>query len=106
MAEKKGFRFYYDKDEAYLYNEDLKFYNERESKRNAKARLRMYANLFIRDERKHLITDESCCVKCGSIDKLQLDHIIPTTKGGKNERTNLQILCRSCNIKKGNKSWL
>lgn len=97
------YRFYYDKDENYLYIENLKFFNERESVKYAKSRLRMYANLFIRDERKFLINEKSSCKMCGSAHKLQLDHIMPITKGGKNLRSNLQILCSSCNNKKRNK---
>lgn len=41
------------------------------------------------------------CVKCGSYDKLTADHIIPLSKGGKSEYSNLQIMCLSCNMKKG-----
>lgn len=98
-----GYRFYYDKDEEYLFNEDLDLFNERESRRYAKNRLRMYANLYLRDQRNILITKDSYCDKCRSIANLQIDHILPITKGGKNESNNLQILCKSCNSKKYNK---
>ena len=44
------------------------------------------------------------CMKCGSLKNLQLDHIVPRSLGGPNEFDNLQILCRSCNCKKGNRN--
>lgn len=44
------------------------------------------------------------CGKCGSTKMLELDHVIPISKGGKHCISNAQILCRSCNTKKGNRS--
>lgn len=46
--------------------------------------------------------DDYCCVKCGSEIDLEIDHIIPISKGGKSEPSNLQTLCRSCNKQKSN----
>lgn len=43
------------------------------------------------------------CLKCGSKDDIQLDHIVPINEGGKNELSNLQPLCKSCNVSKGTK---
>ena len=46
--------------------------------------------------------------KCAYCDKkdtpLEIDHIVPKSKGGSNSVTNLVIACRSCNEKKSNKS--
>ncbi|AOY84230.1 MAG: HNH endonuclease [Moorea sp. SIO1G6] len=45
------------------------------------------------------------CVYCGAENvPLEVDHIIPKSKGGSNRVSNLTLACRSCNQKKGNKS--
>lgn len=42
------------------------------------------------------------CCKCGGYyDDLEIDHIIPISKGGKSTMDNLQTLCRRCNKEKG-----
>ena len=46
--------------------------------------------------------DHNRCVKCGSRYNLEIDHIIPISKGGKTEFSNLQTLCKNCNQKKAN----
>lgn len=51
--------------------------------------------------------DNYKCQICGATAKegakLQVDHIIPVSKGGKTELNNLQTLCSRCNIGKSNK---
>lgn len=48
-----------------------------------------------------------CCAICGRKSKkkvtFQVDHIIPMNQGGKSVEDNLQILCRTCNSKKGDR---
>ncbi|OYY20903.1 MAG: hypothetical protein B7Y69_09300 [Sphingobacteriia bacterium 35-40-8] len=41
--------------------------------------------------------DEGRCVRCGSDDHPQLDHILPQSCGGPHVVENLRVLCRSCN---------
>lgn len=46
--------------------------------------------------------DKGRCVYCGSTENLQLDHIIPFSKGGATTLENLQLLCQKCNLEKSN----
>jgi hypothetical protein len=43
------------------------------------------------------------CAYCGSTDRLELDHIVPYSKGGAHEEHNFQCLCKKCNRRKYNK---
>lgn len=45
--------------------------------------------------------DHHTCQYCGSFKNLTVDHVIPTSKGGKDVWTNLVAACRSCNERKG-----
>lgn len=47
--------------------------------------------------------DSYKCCYCGSSERLEIDHVIPVSKGGSHEEDNLKTACRSCNRKKGNK---
>lgn len=47
--------------------------------------------------------DKNRCASCGSNQKLELDHIIPVSKGGSNTINNIELLCQNCNRKKSNK---
>ncbi|NBS86595.1 MAG: HNH endonuclease [Verrucomicrobia bacterium] len=46
------------------------------------------------------------CELCGALKQdttLHIDHIVPRSRGGSNDESNLQILCFKCNLGKSNK---
>lgn len=45
--------------------------------------------------------DQGRCVRCGSRENLEYDHIIPVSKGGNNTVRNVELLCENCNRAKG-----
>ena len=66
-------------------------------------------------KRKKFTTDEivsasekskNKCEHCSATEDLTIDHIIPISKGGKHEKENYRILCRSCNSRRGNRNYI
>ena len=96
----------YNKEQFYnKMQEYLKLRNERKlyeiSARVERARMSESMRYDV------LKRDNFRCQICGASSKdganLQVDHIIPVSKGGKTEMKNLQSLCSRCNIGKSNK---
>jgi 5-methylcytosine-specific restriction endonuclease McrA len=55
------------------------------------------------DAQKILIAQKHKCANCfADLRKVKrhLDHVIPLSKGGTNDRTNIQWLCKQCNLEK------
>jgi hypothetical protein len=46
--------------------------------------------------------DQGRCVRCGSRENLEYDHIVPISKGGSNTARNIELLCQNCNRTKSN----
>jgi 5-methylcytosine-specific restriction endonuclease McrA len=73
-------------------------------KRNANQRKRRdigHGKGFIGRVRRELIERYGeVCLRCGSTDHVQVDHVIPVALGGPNVIENMQLLCRSCNVAK------
>ena len=47
------------------------------------------------------------CMSCGGrqrLDLMDIDYKVPFSRGGSNDRDNLQLLCRTCNTPKGSKT--
>lgn len=55
------------------------------------------------DWRRVMQRDGWKCLRCGSSKHLTKDHVVPIARGGANDASNLQTLCRSCNSWKGAK---
>jgi hypothetical protein len=49
------------------------------------------------------VRDGGRCRKCHSARNLELDHLVPVSRGGGSEESNLQTLCRRCNRRKWKK---
>ncbi len=47
-----------------------------------------------------LFRDKYKCANCETTKLLEIDHIIPLSRGGREDENNMQILCRKCNRKK------
>jgi 5-methylcytosine-specific restriction endonuclease McrA len=45
--------------------------------------------------------DRFRCIACGARNNLTVDHLIPRSKGGTNDITNLVTRCEPCNRAKG-----
>lgn len=39
----------------------------------------------------------NACLRCGAMEDLTIDHVVPLVLGGSNHISNLQLLCRTCN---------
>lgn len=53
--------------------------------------------------------DNYRCRECGATNKettLEIDHIVPVAKGGNNDLSNLQTLCKTCNRAKHTRTWV
>jgi hypothetical protein len=48
--------------------------------------------------------DGKACYYCGSIGRLEVDHVLPRSRGGSNELGNLRLACAPCNAAKGVRS--
>lgn len=64
----------------------------------------IYKNRVPFSKRNVIVRDRYTCVYCRSQRDLTIDHIIPTSRGGKSTFENCTTSCRACNNKKGNRT--
>ena len=56
------------------------------------------------DKMKLVVRDGKKCAYCGDdTSALEIEHIIPRSRGGVDKIQNLALSCRKCNMAKGNK---
>ena len=95
-------------------NRELVNSRVRESQRKNPIRLRLEkhkrrsleqtGSVSVKRVRELLSLQKNLCVYCEvTLETYHVDHIIPLSKGGSNTDDNIQILCPSCNRRKGNK---
>ena len=53
-----------------------------------------------RRKKRRVLERDGRCVRCGSTDRLTVDHRLPACRGGTNAMANLQTLCFRCNQRK------
>ena len=73
----------------------------RQKDKRDRYRAKRYARLRNAPAKMERLGVKQCKV-CSSSSNLTIDHIIPISRGGKNNIENLQILCNTCNQLKGN----
>lgn len=64
---------------------------------NSSLKKRLYKNVFM----------APCCYcnRVFLIDKLTIEHIVPLSRGGTNEDSNIALACAPCNQEKGRIAW-
>ena len=97
-----------NKEKRAEYNKEWNKSNkERSNSITQKRRARQLGNgTFIVSERFIKNLYNSPCRFCGGSDKIEADHILPISRGGRHSEGNLQPLCKSCNSSKGPKLWI
>ena len=80
---------------------------EKVSEYNHSRRVNIATNgkLFVRNSFLKQLYKSPCAV-CNSRESIELDHVLPISRGGRHSEGNLQPLCRSCNRQKSNKTFM
>lgn len=66
--------------------------------------IRHYTRILRANRNRIYKRDGHQCVYCGSNRNLTLDHVIPKSRGGKNDWNNLVTSCQKCNLKKADRT--
>lgn len=90
--EDEGWRY------IHLTKAEKRAHAKKKGNRRAKISKGQRERIYARDGHK--------CVRCDEAEKskLTLDHITPVCRGGSSKDSNLQTMCKRCNMLKGNKT--
>jgi 5-methylcytosine-specific restriction endonuclease McrA len=76
---------------------------EKQRENDAKRRARkLQAKTFLINKKEAKALYCSPCVYCGSRENIQMDHVVPLSRGGAHGVGNIVPACRKCNISKHN----
>ena len=64
----------------------------------------IYSNKIPYSRRNVFIRDNQTCQYCGNKGRLSIDHVIPSSRGGKTNFKNCVACCVKCNTKKGGRT--
>ncbi|MDE0210468.1 MAG: HNH endonuclease signature motif containing protein, partial [Boseongicola sp.] len=58
-------------------------------------------------QQQHACETPPCegCGRAPGLEYMEVDHIVPRSRGGEHVWSNVQLLCGPCNRSKGNKTW-
>ncbi len=89
-----------------IFVEVSKFDSHKMKDKSVHGNLYRFGELYgVKDIRSYIFDKfKHRCVYCGSTSNLEIDHIIPKSRGGSDRIDNLVLACRKCNNEKGNRT--
>lgn len=84
-----------ERDERFLANEAMNRMRRRARLKKADVR-----RITPRDWTRLVARQRGCCFYCGESSRLEVEHVIPISRGGRHAIGNIVGACRSCNARK------
>lgn len=106
-SRKATLRRYYEKNKEARKAQNREWYADKAGTGyNTKKRRKRAPVDFNKEDWKWILRIyDGRCLRCGSTEDIQRDHVIPVDEGGSKEMDNLQPLCGPCNGAKKNHPW-